>query len=64
MNRMNCLLLAVSALVFTAMSGQTAVANDPYGVVFNCDGHSVFVQAKGSVDPWIENILAHWRAVT
>ncbi len=30
----------------------------PYRVIFNCDGWSVFEDAKGDVDQWVKNVFA------
>ena len=56
------LVLAHLAMLVLSYVGIPCVAAErsagkPYRVIFNCDGHSVFVQANGSVDAWIENIF-------
>ncbi len=48
-----CLLLSVGGLPVSAQRP----AGKPYRVIFNCDGYGVFVDAKGNVDAYIQNVF-------
>jgi len=61
MNNANVRSLVVAVFFLLTAGTLTASAEQPrpkpYRVIFNCDGHSVFVNANGSVDAWIKNIF-------
>jgi len=61
MNNANVRSLVVAVLVLLTAGTLAASAEQPtptpYRVIFNCDGHSVYTNAKGSVDAWIKNLF-------
>jgi hypothetical protein len=46
----------------TLLAGGVAVPDEPSRVIFNCDGHGVFVNAEGDVLRWLENVFAPLEA--
>ena len=47
---------ALMSLVLAGLSG-TACADEPYRLIFNCDGNAVFVDAEGNTDQWLRNLF-------
>ena len=52
---LTCLVVLVCC---TARADEKPQPLKPYRVIFNCDGWSVFNDAKGDVDQWVKNVFA------
>ena len=60
MNKIARLLLLISTWsLFNPISLPAAerVSSKPYRVIFNCDGHGVFADAKGNIDAFVQNVF-------
>ena len=61
MNKTNLCALIIAVLIFSgdpcSPSSAQRPDSEPYRVIFNCDGHSVFGAANGDHGAWIQNIF-------